>query len=204
MNEPAKDWEELNQQNTGKEVVKTDENAGKKEKFTGYTLDNLNEVMRKRGFAGLKDIGKTLEVTSSGSKKLIDKILNEQDKRRSQRSGPAPDFECLNISALYHRPVNLEEGVLADEARPRFPPLVDEQEGEMIIEALKKFGHRWGFTFEFVLKFQAFRCLKDGVHVDWIQINELCKMYTLPINPTVLVLSKRLYTAPSVRAWRAE
>ncbi len=77
-------------------------------------------------------------------------------------------------------------------------------EGEMVLEALKKFGHRWGFTFEFALKFQAFRCIKEGKHVDWIQLNELCRMYKLPINPTVMVMSKRLYTSPTVRAWRAE
>ncbi len=174
--------------------------------FNGWTLDNLQEVQRKRGFQGLKDIGKTLGVTSSGSKMLIDKILNAQDERRSQQNPSDPvEFQCANIQDLYRRPVNMEEGVgPEDEERPRFPPLVDETEGAMIVEALEKFGVRWGFTFEFVLKFQAFRCLKDGAHVDWIQINELCKMYTLPINPSVLVLSKRLYTAPNVRAWRPE
>lgn len=191
MTEPAKDWAGLN------EPVK--------EKFTGYTLDNLNEVKRKRGFAGLKDIGKTLGVTSSGSKMLIDKILNEQDKRKAKPEAPIPDFQCLNINDLYRRPANMEEGMGPDDVeRPRFAPMVDEQEGGMIIEALKKFGHRWGFTFEFVLKFQAFRCMKDGAHVDWIQINELCKMYSLPVNPTVMIMSKRMYTAPAVRAWRIE
>ncbi len=177
------------------------------ERFAGYTRDNLEEVKRKRGFAGLKDIGKTLGVTSSGSVRLIDKILNEQDKRQAERADaqPPPEFNCLNIDDLYRRPVDMEQGVDPDTyQRPRFQPLVDQREGEMIIEALKKFGVRWGFTFEFVLKFQAFRCIKNGKHVDWIQINELCKMHSLPINPTVLVLSKRLYTAPAKRAWRPE
>jgi len=178
----------------------------KDEKFTGWTLDNLQEVHRKRGFQGIKDIGKTLGVTSSGSKMLIDKILNAQDERREQQNPAEPvGFECVNLHDLYRRPVNMEEGLGPDdEERPRFPPLVDETEGAMIVGALEKFGVRWGFKFEFVLKFQAFRCLKDGAHVDWIQINELCKMYSLPINPSVLVLSKRLYTAPNVRAWRPE
>ncbi len=177
-----------------------------KEQFTGWTMENLQEVQRKRGFQGLKDIGKTLGVTSSGSKMLIDKILNAQDERREQQNpSEAVEFNCANIQDLYRRPVNMEEGLGPDDQeRPRFPPLVDEQEGAIIIAALEKFGVRWGFTFEFVLKFQAFRCLKDGAHVDWIQINELCKMYSLPINPSVLVLSKRLYTAPTVRAWRPE
>lgn len=182
-----------------------DKPTAEPEQFKGYTRDNLLDVQRKRGFAGLKDIGKTLGVTSSGSARLIDKILNEQDKRREEQKPSADvEFNCANIDDLYRRPVDMEQGAAPGENRPRFQPLVDQREGEMIIGALQKFGVRWGFTFEFVLKFQAFRCIKDGKHVDWIQINELCKMHSLPINPTVLVLSKRLYTAPAVRAWRAE
>lgn len=196
MTDVANSWEQLNGQSKEPEP----------EKFEGYTRENLKEVLRKRKFAGLKDIGKTLGVTSSGSERLIDKILDEQDKRKAERDDPKPppDFDCVNINDLYHQPVNLEVGVLATEEHARFQPLVDQREGEMIIEALKKFGVKFGFTFQFVLKFQAFRCMKDGKHVDWIQLNELCKMYSLPINPTVLVLSKRLYTAPAVRAWRPE
>lgn len=203
MNEPAKDWEQLHGQ--------TKEPESEPAKFTGYTRDNLLDVKRDRGFPGLKDIGKTFGVTSSGSDRLIEKILLAQDKREAEaaisvarQAVEASEFECTNINDLYHKPVNLEQGVLADEAHARFPALVDQREGEMIIEALEKFGIRHGFTFEFVLKFQAFRCIKDGKHVDWVQLNELCKMYKLPINPTVLVLSKRLYTAPAERAWRPE
>lgn len=176
------------------------------EEFKGWTRENLFDVKRKRGFTALRDIGQTMGVKSTSSEGMINKILDAQDRKREALQ-PVGDykFECLNQDMLYHRPVNMEEGIGPDDvSRPRHPPLVDQREGEMIIDALKKFGTRWGFTFEFMLKFQAFRCYKDGQHVDWIQLNELCKMYSLPINPAVMFLAKRMYTAPNVRAWRPE
>ena len=52
------------------------------------------------------------------------------------------------------------------------------------VEPLKKIGfnfewldnlhNEYGFSkFEYVHKFQAFRCYKDDKHVDWIDINDL-------------------------------
>lgn len=184
------------------EQPEIEEPPKKEEESKGWTREMLLEVKRKRGFPGLRDVGNTFQVKSTSSDGIINKILNAQDARQIEPKAAKVDFVCVGIEQLYHQPINYEEGRLG--SVPRFQPLVTEPEGEMIVEALKKFGIRWGFTFEFVLKFQAFRCIKNGKHVDWIQLNELCKMYTLPINPTVMVLSKRLYTKPNVRAWRIE
>ena len=39
---------------------------------------------------------------------------------------------------------------------------------------LDKLNERYGFEkFEYIHKFRAFRCYKDGQHVDWIDVNNL-------------------------------
>ena len=208
MNEVDKYWpliEEALEAKPEPESEQPDaEEPPQKDEPKGWTRDSLLEVQRKRGFTGLRDIGNTLQVKSTSSDGLINKILNSQDARRIEPKSVDVEFACVGLDQLYHQPIDYDKGRPADEPVPRFPALVTEQEGGMIVEALKKFGHRWGFTFEFMLKLQAFRCIKNGKHVDWIQLNELCKMYTLPINPAVMVLSKRLYTSPAIRAWRIE
>lgn len=168
----------------------------------GWTREKLMEVKRVRGFPGLRDIGVTLGVKSTSTEGIINKILNAQDVRKLEPKSVDVEFSCVGIEMLYHKPINYEEGRFGN--IPKFPPLVTEQEGEIIIEALEKFGIRWGFTFEFVLKLQSFRCIKNEKHVDWIQLNELCKLYSLPISPIQMTLSKRSYTAPDIRAWRVE
>lgn len=42
------------------------------------------------------------------------------------------------------------------------------------LDWLKPLHERYGFEkFEYIHKFRAFRCYKDGLHVDWIDVNDL-------------------------------
>ena len=42
------------------------------------------------------------------------------------------------------------------------------------LDWLKSLHDRYGFEkFEYIHKFRAFRCYKDGRHVDWIDVNDL-------------------------------
>ena len=42
------------------------------------------------------------------------------------------------------------------------------------LDWLKPLHDRYGFEkFEYIHKFRAFRCYKDGQHVDWIDVNDL-------------------------------
>ena len=84
-----------------------------------------------------------------------------------------------------------------------FPALVPEDKIEDIEKALVSFSHQWNITrLEFFNKFQAFRIYIDDKHVDWIGLNEVVRRYELKIPLAARTIARRLYTAPSQRAYR--
>lgn len=63
-------------------------------------------------------------------------------------------------------------------AKPKYEVVCDNTEHLATIgcelEWLDCLNERYGFEkFEYLHKFRAFRCYKDGQHVDWIDVNDL-------------------------------
>jgi len=63
-------------------------------------------------------------------------------------------------------------------AKPKYEVVCDNTEHLAKIgcelDWLDRLHERYGFEkFEYLHKFRAFRCYKDGQHVDWIDVNDL-------------------------------
>ena len=165
-----------------------------------HTRESLELVKKQDGHAGLKQIGDLYQVKSTGSESLITKILEAQNMQPKPSTSGSP-VELLNMDDLLKRARNTE--VPWDDPGAYFPALVPEEKMEDVEKALISFAHQWNVTrMEFFNKFQAFRIYIDGKHVDWIGLNEVVRRYELKIPLAARTIARRLYTAPSQRAYR--
>jgi hypothetical protein len=77
----------------------------------------------------------------------------------------------------------------------------DEKTIKTLKKALNSFCDKWGFEkVEFVRQVRAFRIYKGNTHVDWIDLNELNKIYDLKL--VKFASGDRKYQKPMKRAYR--
>jgi len=165
-----------------------------------HTRESLNLVQQQDGHPGLREIGRIFGVKSVGSDTLITKILQAQNGAPKPSPSNAP-VQLMNLDDLTAQRRNTE--VPWDDAGAYFPPLVSEDQIDSIKEALTSFAHQWTFNkIEFFLKFQSFRVYKNDEHVDWVDLNQIIRMYQLKIPLAAKTIARRLYTAPIVRAYK--
>ena len=165
-----------------------------------YTRESLELIDKEQGFQkGLRPIGESFGLKSTSSGAMITKILVAQNDIPE----PNPvntEVEFKFMDDLTDRKRNAEVPYGDDGAF--FPALVPESMVDNLREALKSFSHQWNFNkIEFFSKFQAFRLYKDGKHVDWIGLNEVSRRYQLKIPVAARTAARRLYTAPTKRAY---
>jgi hypothetical protein len=166
---------------------------------TMHTRESLEETFKSDGYPGLKEVGKLFSVQSTGAEGLIKKILVAQNDKPE----PTPldvEVEYCFMETLTEQRRNTE--VPYGEDGSYFPAMVPESQVESLRGALDSFCHQWAFgKVEFFAKLQAFRLYQDGVHRDWIGLNELSRRYNLKIPLAARSAAKRLYTAPQKRAY---
>ena len=165
-----------------------------------YTRESLELIDKEQGFQqGLRPIGESFGLKSTSSSSMISKILT------AQNDIPEPNLMVTSVEFLFmddltDRKRNAEIPYGDDGAF--FPALVPDSALEKLSEALQSFSHQWNFSkVEFFSKFQAFRLYKDGRHVDWIGLNEVSRRYQLKIPVAARTAARRLYTAPTKRAY---
>ena len=164
-----------------------------------YTRASLELVHKEGGFPPLREIGASLGVKSTSAQAIIVKIL------AAQNDVPVPDPANTRVELVYMDDLLAQkrntEVPYGDEG-DHFPSLVPKNSMESLEQALTSFSHQWNFNkIEFFHKFQAFRLYKDGQHVDWIGLNDMTRRYQLKIPVAARTAARRLYTAPTKRAY---